>query len=272
MIKFFRKIRQKLLVENRFKKYLLYAVGEIILVVIGILIALQINNWNENIKEQQKVNMHLKNLASDIKGDIKQTEYRIKSLGNKTGHIDSLAEFFRTKKIEDLDNLDVFSRVYTYYGYRPFQWYRGAIDEIKSSGGLKLIKNDTLRSLITKYYAFTEHLDQDYQEDYDISMAVIRDMNKIINTNYPNRKDLTDTLYVSLRKKNKSIYLNSRAYREAKKLNLQLLTNDMNEIHSFINNLFNYKSALSIRRKGEFPRIIKGGKRILKMIEEEKNN
>jgi hypothetical protein len=55
MIKFFRKIRQNLLVENRFNKpaspagrYLLYAIGEIILVVIGILIALQINNWNEH--------------------------------------------------------------------------------------------------------------------------------------------------------------------------------------------------------------------------------
>ncbi|MFT7066002.1 MAG: hypothetical protein ACJAUO_001580, partial [Sediminicola sp.] len=51
MIKFFRKIRQKMLTENKFSKYLLYAIGEIILVVIGILIALSINNWNENRKE-----------------------------------------------------------------------------------------------------------------------------------------------------------------------------------------------------------------------------
>ena len=50
MIKFFRKIRQQLFAENKFSKYLLYAIGEIILVVIGILIALQINNWNENRK------------------------------------------------------------------------------------------------------------------------------------------------------------------------------------------------------------------------------
>jgi len=50
MIKFFRKIRRQLLTENRFSKYLLYAIGEIVLVVIGILIALQINIWNENRK------------------------------------------------------------------------------------------------------------------------------------------------------------------------------------------------------------------------------
>ena len=47
MIKFFRKIRQKMLTENKFSKYLIYAIGEIILVVIGILIALSINTWNE---------------------------------------------------------------------------------------------------------------------------------------------------------------------------------------------------------------------------------
>ena len=50
MIKFFRKIRRKLLTENKISKYLLYAIGEIILVVIGILIALQVNNWNEDRK------------------------------------------------------------------------------------------------------------------------------------------------------------------------------------------------------------------------------
>ncbi len=54
MIKFFRKIRQRLLAENKFNKYLIYAIGEIILVVIGILIALQINNWNERNKTKAK--------------------------------------------------------------------------------------------------------------------------------------------------------------------------------------------------------------------------
>jgi hypothetical protein len=50
MIKFFRKIRQRLLTENKLSKYLLYAIGEVILVMIGILLALQVNNWNEERK------------------------------------------------------------------------------------------------------------------------------------------------------------------------------------------------------------------------------
>ncbi len=63
MIKFFRRIRQRLLSESKFSKYLLYAIGEIVLVVIGILIALQINNWNEakNINEAKtKTLQHIK--------------------------------------------------------------------------------------------------------------------------------------------------------------------------------------------------------------------
>ncbi|MFT6046016.1 MAG: hypothetical protein ACI9WC_001721, partial [Arenicella sp.] len=51
MIRFFRKIRQNLIKENKVGKYLLYAIGEIVLVVIGILIALQINTWNEDRKQ-----------------------------------------------------------------------------------------------------------------------------------------------------------------------------------------------------------------------------
>ena len=69
MLKFFRRIRQKLLSENRFSKYLIYAVGEIVLVVIGILIALSINNWNENRKNEIKINNLLSALINDLEQD-----------------------------------------------------------------------------------------------------------------------------------------------------------------------------------------------------------
>ena len=69
MIKFFRKVRQKLLSENKFSKYLIYSIGEIILVVIGILIALQINNWNENNKLEAKKQDYYQQLLADLKKD-----------------------------------------------------------------------------------------------------------------------------------------------------------------------------------------------------------
>ena len=69
MIKFFRKIRQRLLTENKFSKYLLYAIGEIALVMIGILLALQVNNWNSNNQESKTLNGYLNNIVKNIKTD-----------------------------------------------------------------------------------------------------------------------------------------------------------------------------------------------------------
>src|SRR5665811_200014 len=69
MIKFFRKIRQNLLTENKFSKYLIYAIGEIVLVVIGILIALSINNWNENSINKRLETNYLIRISKDLEND-----------------------------------------------------------------------------------------------------------------------------------------------------------------------------------------------------------
>jgi len=66
MLRYFRTIRQKFLSENKFSKYTIYAVGEIILVVIGILIALQINNWNENRKKRNNEQQYLLALKEEF--------------------------------------------------------------------------------------------------------------------------------------------------------------------------------------------------------------
>ena len=77
MIKFFRKIRQRLLTENKFSKYLLYAIGEIILVVIGILIALQINNWNAEQKIEEEEIGILNNLLENLYSAKEQSDIEI---------------------------------------------------------------------------------------------------------------------------------------------------------------------------------------------------
>lgn len=69
MIKFFRRIRQKMLSENNFSKYLIYAIGEIVLVVIGILLALSINEWNQNRKNLDKTQSYIERIISDIAQD-----------------------------------------------------------------------------------------------------------------------------------------------------------------------------------------------------------
>lgn len=73
MINFFRKIRRKNLTNNKFSKYVLYAIGEIVLVVIGIVIALQINNWNENTKAFDKTELLLKKVQKELATNIKSS-------------------------------------------------------------------------------------------------------------------------------------------------------------------------------------------------------
>lgn len=74
MIKFFRTIRYDYMKENRTGKYLKYAIGEIILVVIGILLALQINNWNSEYKADKNLKEIYKQIQTDLKVDILRIE------------------------------------------------------------------------------------------------------------------------------------------------------------------------------------------------------
>jgi hypothetical protein len=78
MIKFFRKIRYNLMEQNKTGKYFKYAIGEIVLVVLGILIALQINNWNENNKKRSEEITILENIKQDISFDQADVDYNIK--------------------------------------------------------------------------------------------------------------------------------------------------------------------------------------------------
>ena len=113
MIKFFRKIRQQLLAENKVSRYLLYAIGEIVLVVIGILIALQINNYNEYRKDgvkERKVLIELKKTlkrnCETMRNDLEirntwnwSSEIIISALQNKHSYDDSLNVHFQHARI-----------------------------------------------------------------------------------------------------------------------------------------------------------------------------
>ena len=75
MIKFFRKIRQKMLTENKFSKYLIYAIGEIVLVVLGILIALQLNNLNEEKRTHIKQENYLALIRASSKSQRNRSSF-----------------------------------------------------------------------------------------------------------------------------------------------------------------------------------------------------
>jgi len=150
MIKFFRKIRYDLMGKNTSGKYLKYAIGEIVLVVIGILIALQINNWNQERKIKQKETIVLKELLTSINSDL--TAYKTHtdpSIERKANGIDSLIAYIFDKK--EIKNSN-FNNFYTNMSQDVFMRFDdGPFEDLKSSG-LDVISNDSLRTVINNTY------------------------------------------------------------------------------------------------------------------------
>ena len=143
MIKFFRKIRKQLLSENKFNKYILYAIGEIVLVVIGILIALQINNWNIKKKEQLKIKEYAESLIQDLEKDIMMADVIFAETIRISKRIDSLAKHVNNKNPNEISNIDFLCLSWNNI-YRPYMWNRATIEQLKSSGSLQYIEDDTL--------------------------------------------------------------------------------------------------------------------------------
>jgi len=159
MLKFFRNIRQNLIMENKTSKYLKYAIGEIILVVIGILIALQINNWNEqrklNLKEKSLLDaIHEEFLKNKIQLDLTITQHNL-ALNSCKKLIDLFP--LDINKI----NLDSISLYLDNSRNAPtFNPSQGSINAIISTSSFDIIHNKQLRELLTSWPDLVE----DYQE------------------------------------------------------------------------------------------------------------
>ncbi|MBR9847635.1 MAG: hypothetical protein GYB35_16730 [Algicola sp.] len=162
MIKFFRKIRQKLLTENKFSKYLVYAIGEIILVVIGILIALQISNWNKERIDFDSEQEALFDLNTEIKSNIKALEIIIDE------HKKSLAAGQEIKSmITDTNKLNSISNdslkstliIMNYnYTYDP---KLGILNSVINSGRINLIQNKEIRYMLSSINEFIIDANED---------------------------------------------------------------------------------------------------------------
>jgi hypothetical protein len=162
MIKFFRKIRQKMLNENKFSKYLMYAIGEIVLVVIGILIALSINNWNENRKKSNKETTILANIHKEFRENRKQLDSVVSR--HRVSHSNSakIIKLFPIKsKLESevLDSLSV--QLWWSFGGATFNPSQTSINALASTSSFDIIENEILRDLLISW----NDLITDYQEE-----------------------------------------------------------------------------------------------------------
>lgn len=150
MIKFFRKIRQDLLSKGKTGKYLKYAIGEIVLVVVGILIALSINNWQQDRQNKKQEYRYINDLVNDFKQDsIHLEELRLEAEITATTK-DSIFKVINELDYQ-MDSLPNYFKL-QWVGYKVFSPSTSTIEEMKSSSHLEIISNPLLRKKIVKMY------------------------------------------------------------------------------------------------------------------------
>ncbi len=154
MIKFFRKIRQNLISEDKTVKYLKYAFGEIILVVIGILIALQINNWNEKKSNINQAKEHLKTIKLNLQDDIKQADNLLSETQTTIDYANDFLEQFKTLKHVD-NNVQMYL-IYMMFE-RNMEINESGINALVNSNGMSFIDKE-LQTKILNYYRYIEQL------------------------------------------------------------------------------------------------------------------
>jgi len=168
MIKFFRHIRQTLLSKNKFNKYILYAIGEIVLVVIGILIALSINNANEMDKIRVKEHNYLQGIKADLSLNLSELQNFIHSRENHIKSANILLDFYEDTPVTDLDYFNYHTWIFLLWF--PSDYNSNTFQELLNSGNLAIISNDSIKNDLLnmeigyKKIRFVEnHLQHDFE-------------------------------------------------------------------------------------------------------------
>jgi len=155
MIKLFRSIRKSLLTENKASKYLLYALGEIFLVVIGILLALQINNWNQNRLNLLEKNELLSELNVEFKANKKAlSDYRLAEQNAIEAGIELINLVGASK--EKLSDYNLDSLLFESFPANELAFADNAVNNIVQSGRLNLFKDDTIATLLYQWNSLGE--------------------------------------------------------------------------------------------------------------------
>ena len=158
MTRIFRNIRQKLASENKVMAYLRYAVGEILLVVIGILIALQVNNWNSARIEQNKESVYLKNIKRDLKEQIKSIDDQMNTEFDFSKTAKSILKYYKEHHKFKVDS-SFTSAIGTLTSRRTFVKINPTYTELLSSGNVDIISDNKFKGDLINYYQELERLE-----------------------------------------------------------------------------------------------------------------
>jgi len=161
--------------QNKTGKYLKYAIGEIVLVVIGILIALAINNWNEKTKHRAEEARLLDKVAIDLISDINQLEDHINQAKNRQTKVDSIFTIlYKDYNSDPIKFLKLNFEAISIENH--FEVNSSTFDESQAAGSIKFIQNDSLREDIFNYYRITK---RNYDDENTVQ-SIYRDIYPIM--------------------------------------------------------------------------------------------
>jgi len=269
-MKIFRKIRGVMAQQNRVLKYCLYAVGEITLVVIGILIALQVNNWNiERINTKQETNILLQ-LKQEYTENLREIEQKIEIRYAMNTSINTLIKY-SDEGFEGTPVDIVNSHIRRTYYNPTFDGPTGVTDDLLSSGKLYLLKNGELRNLLTNWSGTTIKVTEEEQFMVNHILPKYADY---VTKNYDIRKLHSETAPSGL---NRDLYLNNMliSVESIKKVSLteSFGQTDRKEFSKFINDTIITNYQVDISRKNSLANDQSFGlkleiQKILSLIEE----
>ena len=265
MFRIFRRIREQILLGNVARRYLGYAVGELILVVLGILIALQINNWNEERIEQRQIAEYAHALIKDLQRDLDMAQIIRIEIDLLISKIDALAAYMEDRSFEEVRNIDLFYLMRAPF-YRPYAWNRNALEQIKSSGSLRQMTNRQLAEKISAYEAFTYHLEGDFDFDRAVGTKSVELAGTVIDMNYPSVYQ-----HFPVDQLESFSFPNSPIHDVYKDTNLSLLTDNMKDIKVVVNSYLVLGSYYGIRPRAEveLPKLVADAQELIAMLKEE---
>ena len=170
MIKFFRKIRYDLMKKNKTSKYIKYAIGEIVLVVIGILLALQLNTWKTNSTNQRQEQVLLIELQGEYQDKLKELEDKVAIRNVMLSSCNLLLEGIDTKNYDmPQDSLNKYAGAMILTP--TFDASNSVTDELINSGKLYLIKNKQLRKQILDWSSTLAKLVEEEQMYIELALS-----------------------------------------------------------------------------------------------------
>lgn len=261
MLSFFRRIRKGLLGSGQAQKYALYAIGEIALVVIGILIALQINNWNLNSIDQEKERIYLRNIERDLKDQLATIKLQIDYETSISNIATPIIEYYKTHQNFKIDSLFTINIGYI-TGRKTFVKNAPTYTELLSSGNIDIIRDNSLKDEVIKYFQELDRVELIINKNNNLFVDGVFLPQMISLSEIQISGEFSNPASTNPEAKVAIVDLNEK---RLKRISKEILANPENELKLI--NCINFRNFISVIHLGILPELEAKATNLLEQIE-----